>query len=289
MDQPDGSLAQPASQWDRRGKLLVPLLGFLAVLAMGVAAFGIVMLQQEKDKRIAKERELKLAVAENEELKARANELEQAKAAVEDQLAKANKDVSQAKQDLVKAVEARDALTKSVEDREQEIKRLAKDLEQAQTQQKQAVSQLSDLQTERDSIKKQLTDLESAKSALESKLAEATGRPTVELDRVVVGGQPGGDSASASMAPSQAAGSSAAPASGTNGQVVVINREYDFIVMNMGRNHGLAIGQQFKIVRGSEVLGTVKVEKVYDELSAAAILPDSKKDSIKEGDAVVAL
>ncbi len=59
--------------------------------------------------------------------------------------------------------------------------------------------------------------------------------------------------------------------------------------MNMGKNQGLTVGQQFKIVRGSEVLGTVKVEKVYDELSAAAILPESKKDSIREGDAVVAL
>ena len=81
----------------------------------------------------------------------------------------------------------------------------------------------------------------------------------------------------------------ASAGSPANGQVVVINREYDFIVMNMGKNQGLAIGQQFKIVRGGEVLGTVKVEKVYDELSAAAILPESKKDAISEGDAVVAL
>ena len=284
MDRPEGLLAQPASLRNCRGKMLLPLVGVLAVLAMGVAAFGIIMLQQEKDKRIAKERELKLAVAENEELKAKAGELEQAKNQLEDQLSKANKDVSQAKQDLAKAVESRDALTKSVEDREQEIKRLAKDLEQAQTQQKQASSQLTDLQSERDTIKKQLADLESAKNSLEAKLAEATGRPTVELDRVVVG-----STGSSTDAPAAAASSAPASASGTNGQVVVVNREYDFIVMNMGKNHGLAIGQQFKIVRGSEVLGTVKVEKVYDELSAAAILPDSKKESIKEGDTVVAL
>jgi hypothetical protein len=37
------------------------------------------------------------------------------------------------------------------------------------------------------------------------------------------------------------------------------------------------------------VLGRVKVEKIYDELSAAAILPDSRKDTIREGDAVRAL
>ena len=70
---------------------------------------------------------------------------------------------------------------------------------------------------------------------------------------------------------------------------MVVNREYDFIVMNMGKNQGLSVGQEFQIVRNNQVLGKVKIEKVYDELSAAAILPDSKKDSIREGDAVRAL
>ena len=74
-----------------------------------------------------------------------------------------------------------------------------------------------------------------------------------------------------------------------SGQVVVVNREYDFIVMNLGKNHGLSVGQEFKVVRGNEVLGRVKVEKVYDELAAAAILPESQKDNIREGDGVKAL
>ena len=74
-----------------------------------------------------------------------------------------------------------------------------------------------------------------------------------------------------------------------DGQVVVVNREYDFIVMNLGKNHGLSVGQEFQIVRGAEVLGKVKVEKVYDELSAATILPESQKDRIREGDTVKAL
>ena len=70
------------------------------------------------------------------------------------------------------------------------------------------------------------------------------------------------------------------------GQVIVVNREYDFIVVNLGSNQGLTLGQEFHIVRGDQVLGRVKVEKLYDELSAAAILPNSDKDAIREGDAV---
>ena len=82
-----------------------------------------------------------------------------------------------------------------------------------------------------------------------------------------------------------AASSSTLPA----GQIVVVNREYDFIVVNLGKNQGLSIGQEFQIVRGNQVLGKAKVEKIYDELSAAAILPESQKNNIREGDTVKAL
>ncbi len=114
--------------------------------------------------------------------------------------------------------------------------------------------------------------------SLETKVLELSGQPTVELDKVVV-----------SSGESPAAAKAVTPASGREGQVIVVNREYDFIVMNLGKNNGLEIGQQFQIVRGEEVLGWVKVEKVYDELAAAAILPQSKKEQIREGDVVKAL
>ena len=272
----------------RAGKTLVPLLGVLTVLAVGVAAFAIVVQMQERDKRLAKEKELMLALAENEDLKAKLDDIQQSKSSIEEELARIRKDLAQAQQELAKAVEAQETLTRSVEDREREITRLNTDLEQTSSQKKQAADQLTQLQTERDAIKQQLADLEQAKNELEAKVMELSDRPTVELDKVVVSGEPSGSLASASP-DSRALPVSTTTASSATGQVVVVNREYDFIVMNMGKNQGLTVGQEFKIVRGSEVLGKVKVERVYDELSAAAILPESKKDSIREGDAVAAL
>ena len=52
---------------------------------------------------------------------------------------------------------------------------------------------------------------------------------------------------------------------------------------------GLSIGQKFQVVRGADILGTVKVEKVYDDLSAAAVLSDTGISYIREGDSVLAL
>jgi hypothetical protein len=125
-----------------------------------------------------------------------------------------------------------------------------------------------------------------AKTELESKVMELSNQPTVELEKVLVPG--------AGATPAPVDGATAMPVAALGsmpsaGQVVVVNREYDFIVMNLGKNHGLSIGQEFQVVRGSEVLGRVKVEKVYDELAAAAILPESQKDNIREGDTVRAL
>ena len=266
----------------KAGKMLVPMLGVLAVLSMVVAGAAAYVLMQERDKRQAKERELQLSLAENEDLKSRLAELQQAKSRIEEDLGKARKELTQSQQELAKAVEAQETLSRSVEDREREIGRLTKDLEQTRTEQKQVSSQLSDLQTERDAIKRQLADLEKAKSDLETKVMELSNRPTVELDKVVVGSD--GSSAGAAAGGATALPVSTSASAKPDAHVVVINREYDFVVMNLGKNHGVSIGQEFQIVRGEKVLGKVKVEKVYDELSAAALLPGAQKEDIRDGD-----
>ena len=276
----------------KAGKMLVPLLGVLAVLAMGVAAVAIVLQIQEREKRQAKERELQLAINEVEDLKSRLNEAQQSKSRTEEQLASVRNELSQTKEEFEKTLKAQEALTKAIEDREGEIARLTKDLDQSRNESQQTSNQLSALQAERDAVKQKLADLEKAKQDLEAKVMELSERPTVELDKVVVGSDQSALGAG-TVAAVDAAGlvmpaSAGSPAS-SDGQVVVINREYDFIVMNLGKNHGLSVGQEFQIVRGDEVLGRAKVEKVYDELSAAALLPESKKNNIREGDTVRAL
>ena len=274
-------------QQPQAGKALVPLLGVLAVLAMAVAAAAIVLQMRERDKRLAKEQELRLALAENDDLKARLDETQQARAKLEEELERTRKEFAQTQEKLVKAVEAQETLNRSLEDRNSEVSRLTKDLDQAQAQQKEVAARLSSLQTERDAVKQQLAELEQAKGELETKVMELSQGPTVELDKVLVTG--GGDQAArgASALDLGAASAAVVPTNAaSSGQVMVVNREYDFIVMNLGKNHGLSIGQELQVVRGNEVLGKVKVEKVYDELSAAAILPESKKESIREGDTV---
>lgn len=269
--------------WVRRGSCsggaLIVVLGALAVISTGVAAVAVVLQIQEREKRQAKERELQLVLSELDELKGQVEALQEAKAQVEEELTQARTELSVSQEAVAKAVEAQETLTRSVEGREREISRLKTDLEQASDAQKDLSAQLAQLQAERDEIKQRLLNLEQAKGDLESQLtALSSGGPTVELDKVRVTSE--GEGAGPSVA---------VPGGVANGQIIVVNRDYDFVVMNLGKNQGLSIGQEFQILRGETVLGKVKVEKVYEELSAAAILPESDKSSIREGDVVRAL
>ncbi len=262
------------------GRLLVPVLGGLAVVGLGLAVGALVVLHRQDQARLqAREKELRAAMSENRELSSKVDELQQAKAQMEEQLTKAQQDLTQAKEGLAHASTAEKQLRTDLDAREQELTRVRDELKQAQSSSQQTTSQLSSLQGERDQLKRQLADLDKAKADLESKIMELTSHPTVELEKVRVTNEP---TDPATALPISATGSS-------DGQVVVVNREYDFIVMNLGKNQGLSVGQQFQVVRNNQVLGTVKVEKIYDELSAATILPNSQKDSIREGDTVKAM
>ena len=295
----------PRLRAGQAGKMLVPLLSVVALLAIGVAAVAIVLKFKEQEKRIAKEQELQQAQSHIEVLQRQVNDIQQAKAKIEEELSRARKELVQSAEELKQAVAKQTELTKSLDDREKEIGRITKDLEQTRNEAKTVAAKLSQLQTERDGLKQQIAALEKTKSDLQAAGGES--EPTVELGKVKVtnegtatpsvsaaGSRPTAPSSASSGAaakgkPASSATATASTSSSSDGQVVVVNREYDFIVMNLGKNQGLSVGQEFQVVRNNEVLGKVKVEKVYDELSAAAILPESKKDSIREGDLVRAL
>lgn len=265
----------------REGKILTPLLGVVAVFAMVAAGYSTVLSIQEREKRQVKERELHLAVAENDDLKGRLEETQSAKSKVEDELSRVRRELASSQEELAKAVEAQESLSRSIEDREREIGRLGKDLEQAKAESQKVVTQLADLQSEREALKKELVELEQAKGELETKVMELAERPTVELEKVMVGGEGGApEGAGATVVNAMTTTGTAA----RDGRVMIINRDYDFIVMSLGKNHGVSVGQEFQVVRGDEVLGKVKVEQVYDDISAAALMPGSKKDAIRAGD-----
>jgi hypothetical protein len=74
---------------------------------------------------------------------------------------------------------------------------------------------------------------------------------------------------------------------GLEGKVLVINKEYNFVVINLGAKDGVAVGDEFSIFHINKFVGDVKIEKVHESMAAAGFQTSDLKDSITEGDKVV--
>lgn len=121
-------------------------------------------------------------------------------------------------------------------------------------------------------IQNDLNQLRQAKDALERRVKEmmASGESS---DTIVV-------------TPSNQAASTPAPAGTAPGTVLVVNREFNFIVVNLGSRDGVKPGQFLDVLRSGAPIGRVQVERVYENMAAANILPEATKGDIKEGDQV---
>ncbi len=74
--------------------------------------------------------------------------------------------------------------------------------------------------------------------------------------------------------------------SGLEGKVTVVNKEYDFAVINLGDKDGIKPGDMFTVFHNNKPFGELKVEKVQESISAAAFINKEVKEKITVGDKV---
>ena len=73
------------------------------------------------------------------------------------------------------------------------------------------------------------------------------------------------------------------------GGVLLVNRKYNFIVINLGSKHGLAMDDILSVQHKGVEIAKARVEKLYDDYSAAYIVEERSNQPIGEGDAVTAV
>jgi hypothetical protein len=76
------------------------------------------------------------------------------------------------------------------------------------------------------------------------------------------------------------------PQISVSGKVEVINRKFNFVISNIGQDDGLKIGDVLNVYRNDKPIGLVRVEKLYDVLSASAIIEERDEMKIQEGDII---
>lgn len=140
-------------------------------------------------------------------------------------------------------------LKKELEDKEQQIKVTLDRLEQEIAARKKAQAQL-------------IMALK-GKDILEAKLNNLKEASTIELEKIVI-----------------------KPGSVTTGKVIMVNKEYAFVVVNLGIQHNINVGDILSVYRNDEFIGKVQIEKAEEKISAAAILPNWQNAEFRQDDLV---
>jgi len=74
---------------------------------------------------------------------------------------------------------------------------------------------------------------------------------------------------------------------GTKGRVVTVNKDHNFVVIDLGKQDGVEIGARFNVYRGGALLGLVEVIQARDRIAAADIKDLQEGMNIEINDIVV--
>jgi myosin heavy subunit len=284
--------------------MLIALIAVSLVLAAAV----FYALQQEKSKNLALQAELADVKTAQKISESKLDESKKAISGLELKLREAQAKVDNLTSELEQERTARQEASSQAEQlkvelaqREKTRVELENKLTQAQGERKKQQDLLAQLENKKLNLEAQIKDLESQ--------LEQTKTKDVELGTIVVA--PEGEASSVIISPATASSAAVSPAtsakpektsssikasmnsnqvaaSSFEGMVLVVNKDYNFVVLNMGSKDGVRIGDVFSIYHSNKYIGDVKVDKVHDSMAAAGFLSVDLKDKVSEGDKVSA-
>jgi predicted RNase H-like nuclease (RuvC/YqgF family) len=178
------------------------------------------------------------------------------------------------------------------------------DLERQKSLREDLEKRLNQVQDESRQAREELKVIQQQKTDLEEKIKNIEKGPGgVELGTVVVNpdGSPAAAGQISAEAPlPQATGpkdrkpsraqkvpveENVAAAGGLVGKVMIVNKEFNFVVINLGSKDKVGLGDEFVVSRDGKTIGEIKVEKVHEFMSAAGFSA-GLGDLIKENDKV---
>ena len=74
------------------------------------------------------------------------------------------------------------------------------------------------------------------------------------------------------------------PSTLTDGMVVSIKDELNLVVANIGSRHGVTVGMPFDVVRGDNIVGSVRIVDVREKIAGGLIQYLTDRERIKTGD-----
>jgi len=278
----------------RKGKIILPVLIVLIVISFAFAAVSFYLYQKEH--------------AQNIQLQDQITDLNNRQRVTEGKLGDSKKLASELELKLQESNAKVDSLIKEMLQKKAELTESANqleqfkaDLEQQKSLRQDLESRLKTAQDEGKQAKEQIKIIQKQKSELEDKIKNMeSGSEGVELGKVIVAGEPvvidntakgkvKADNAKINAAALKAEKIDKKTQSATSGilegKVMIVNKEFNFAVINLGSKDKVEVGDEFRVTRDDKYIGDLKVEKVHESMSAAGFIPELK-DLIKENDKI---
>jgi len=283
---------------------VVLLLSVLILVSLSIAGSGFYLLQKERAKALSLQDELEQAKtrqgvveARLEDSKKTVSELDTKLQEAKFEIDKINGELKQEKAAKQEVLSQAGQLKRDLDTQKSLVVGLDEKLKAAQKDVEKAKGELKGLISEKAELEKKLKALEDIKIQAQA----AQEQQGVELGKVVVtpeanlsAGQiisPAGQKAVAGLPIAQAAEEKKPvkniAVAASEGKVMVVNKDYNFAVVNLGSKNGIILGNIFSVYHNNKYIGDIKVEKVHDAMAAAGFIASDIKDKINENDRVV--
>jgi len=268
------------------GKVPAVVLIVLFIISLSLAGGAAFLLKKEKAKSQALQEELDDVSAKVKILEGKLDDSKQTAAQLDTQLRDTKTQTEFLSEELKKE-------KKLSQDTLMELQQVKISLEQQKKLKADTEQKLTQSQADLKKFQAQLKTLEGKKVELENKIKqmEEAKSEKVELGTIVVEQQeeaPALPQSAKTPATTKITPAKAKPSgsSALEGKVLVVNKDYNFVVINLGSRDGVNTNDLFSIYRKNKYIGDIKVEKVHDSMSAANFTSADIKDKVQEGDKV---
>lgn len=285
-----------------KAKTPLLIMALVIVASLSLAGTGFYLLQQEKSKNLKLQDQLERLKIEQEAAEAKLAEYNKTISQLEVKLKDAQSEVyaltdnlEQERKTKEQALSQSRQLQQNIQQYMETAKKLESKLEQTQKDAEKIMLQLRSATSEKMELEMRIKTLEAQSKEMQA--GAAMQGQEVELGTIVVVPEEEASKSVKKPAKEQAAkqpkeqpakkAKEPQAADSLDGKVLVVNKEYNFIVISLGTAHGVKAGDIFALYRGNKHLGDVKIAKTHDTMSAADFLTPSIKDTVREGDRVV--
>lgn len=245
-------------------KLITIIFIVLSIVFIISTSALYIILAREKIERNTLQNELADVMKERKKLSIEIEELKLIKGDLEVKVSGLETQAKALTEDYEKEKSQNDVIRAELTEKAKGLEEAGEKLKAAKTE-KEKLQELFDSEKARyDQLKERVNKLVEVKDVLEEKVRDIINKQGIELERIVI----------------KAEGE-------LEGRVLVVNREFNFIVVNIGMDDDIEIGNYITIFRNGKYVGEAQIEKIYDTMSAATIIKEIKPRAIMVDDNVI--